>query len=712
VKLRLLSVAALVALARSAGPQEIASTPQPPAFPAHVEQVTVDVVVTDGKGHPVDDLTRDNLEVYEDGVRQAIASFDVFRAPAAPAPGTPPPPAPRPSPVSVNTEGAARSGRTFVIVFDDVHLRARTAQQAKVAVAEFLRNEAREGDTVTLLATSGTTWWTARMEAGREELLALLKRLEGKILPETRRDWMSDYEAMRIHVFHDNRIIDRVQRRFETYGIMTITQQSQHVRDLMAVEDPVVTSRATEVYFESAARNHQTLGTMERAINGLAPARGRKSVVLVSEGFVYDTQLPEFRRIIDAARRVNATIYFVNGRGLEGLPDALSAEYSTILPAEDLGAAFSQTVEMTEGAEGLASDSGGFTVRNSNDLAAGLKRISDETRVYYLLGYNPTNAARDGAFRKIEVKVRGRRGLEVRARKGYYAPSDTAATPAARPGTDPVFQSALDSPYELEDIPLRLTHYVRDETSLDRARVFLAAEVDVRRLDLQEKEGKAVGALQYLMVAVQRDGGPYFRVDHTLELALPPEDREELSRTWLPVVNEFELPVGRYRAKMVVRDKASGRLGTVVHDFAVPDLQPFRVSTPVLSDVREVTEAGTPGDRLAILARRDFAQGSPLFCQLEVYRAVKEEASGMPRVSMGYEVRRSDGTLLTRDAPTVIRPAPDGVLSRMIGISLESATPGDYELLMRVKDEFSGSKIELHEPFHVSPRNGPAPAGD
>jgi VWFA-related protein len=711
VKLRLLSVAALVALARSAGPQEIASTPQPPAFPAHVEQVTVDVVVTDGKGHPVDDLTRDNLEVYEDGVRQAIASFDVFRAPAAPAPGTPPP-APRPSLVSVNTEGAARSGRTFVIVFDDVHLRARTAQQAKVAVAEFLRNEAREGDTVTLLATSGTTWWTARMEAGREELLALLKRLEGKILPETRRDWMSDYEAMRIHVFHDNRIIDRVQRRFETYGIMTITQQSQHVRDLMAVEDPVVTSRATEVYFEAAARNHQTLGTMERAINGLAPARGRKSVVLVSEGFVYDTQLPEFRRIIDAARRVNATIYFVNGRGLEGLPDALSAEYSTILPAEDLGAAFSQTVEMTEGAEGLASDSGGFTVRNSNDLAAGLKRISDETRVYYLLGYNPTNAARDGAFRKIEVKVRGRRGLEVRARKGYYAPSDTAATPAARPGTDPVFQSALDSPYELEDIPLRMTHYVRDETSLDRARVFLAAEVDVRRLDLQEKEGKAVGALQYLMVAVQRDGGPYFRVDHTLELALPPGDREELSRTWLPVVNEFELPVGRYRAKMVVRDKASGRLGTVVHDFEVPDLQPFRVSTPVLSDVREVTEAGTPGDRLAILARRDFAQGSPLYCQLEVYRAVKEEASGMPRVSMGYEVRRSDGTLLTRDAPTVIRPAPDGALSRMIGISLESATPGDYELLMRVKDEFSGSKIELHEPFHVSPRNGPAPAED
>ena len=55
---------------------------------------------------------------------------------------------------------------------------------------------------------------------------------------------MSDYEAMRIHVFRDNMILNRVQRRFETYGLPTVTGQSQHVRDMMAVEDPVITSRA------------------------------------------------------------------------------------------------------------------------------------------------------------------------------------------------------------------------------------------------------------------------------------------------------------------------------------------------------------------------------------------------------------------------------------------------------------------------------------
>ncbi len=151
----------------------------------------------------------------------------------------------------------------------------------------------------------------------------------------------------------------------------------------------------------------------------------------------------------------------------------------------------------------------------------------------------------------------------------------------------------------------------------------------------------------------------------------------------------------------MVRDKVTGKMGTLVHDFEVPDLKPFRISTPVLSDVREGAETGIPGERLAILARRDFPQKGPLYCQVDVYRAVKEESSGMPRVSMSYEVRRKDGTLLARDAPSLIRPTPDGAVSRMIGFSLDDASPGEYELVLRFKDEFSGSRLESREAFRV-----------
>jgi hypothetical protein len=69
---------------------------------------------------------------------------------------------------------------------------------------------------------------------------------------------------------------------------------------------------------------------------------------------------------------------------------------------------------------------------------------------------------------------------------------------------------------------------------------------------------------------------------------------------------------------------------------------------------------------------------------------------------MGYEVRTSAGAVYTRDPPSLIAPTPQGTLSRLIGFSLEAATPGDYELVLRVKDELSGKALELREPFTVS----------
>jgi len=695
-------LAGSVALAQTTTSQE-----SPPTFPAQVEQVKVDVVVTDKKGEPVSGLKKEDLEIYENGALQTIVSFDAVEVPAAPE-GKP---APR-SPISTNASHDRRQpGRTFVIFFDDIHLSPFTAQRAKAAAADFLRSDACEGDRVTLVAAGGGAWWSTRMSVGRDEMIDLLKRMQGRALPETGPDRMTEYEAMRIHVFRDETIMNRVQRRFETAGLLTATAQSQHVTGPRAVEDPVVTTRATEVYFGAATRNRITLGALERSLQALAGVEGRKSLILVSDGFIYDPQLDLFKRLVDASRRANTAIYFVNSRGLEALPLAMTAEFSAPLPPEDIGSAFAESLEATEGSESLAADSGGFTVGNTNDLARGFKRIADETRVYYLVGYNPTNPTRDGTFRKIQVKLHGVRGVQVRARKGYYALSDQQAPRAPRSG-DPVFQHALDSPYEVDDIPLRMTHFVREETALlGRAHVLVAADVDIRSLGFREEDGRSMGTLEYLMVTANRETGESSRHDQKLDLKLPPAIRERINRTWLPIVGEFELAAGRYQAKIVVRDKASGRIGTVVHTFEVPDLSQFRVATPVLSDTRDDPEdGGGTGNQLAVVARRDFPQGGSLFCQFEVYGATRLESSRMPRVTMGYQVRRRDGALYTEDAPSLITPTPAGSLSRMIGFSLADASPGDYEIVMRIKDELSGRSLELREPFSVTAPAGASPA--
>ena len=191
-------------------------TPPPaetPTFPAGVEQVIVDTVVVDKKGLPIKGLTQADFAVLEDGQPQEIVSFESVELPETPAAK----PAARPI-ISTNQRREDRTGRTFILVFDDIQMTRFQGRQAKAAVAEFLKTGVREGDRVSLVATGGGAWWSTRMEAGKEELISLLKRLEGRLQPEFGPERMSDYEAMRIQVYNDAEVMGRVSRRFESLG--------------------------------------------------------------------------------------------------------------------------------------------------------------------------------------------------------------------------------------------------------------------------------------------------------------------------------------------------------------------------------------------------------------------------------------------------------------------------------------------------------------
>jgi VWFA-related protein len=458
-------------------------------FPADIEQVTVDVVVTDKKGNPVTTLSQSDFKIVDDGKPQELISFEKVVLPEKPA--ETPPQLPR---VSANNAEDVRAVRTFAIVFDDIHLAPFQAHRAKGAVAEFLKNGVREGDRVTLVAAGGGAWWSTRMEVGREELMTLLKRLDGRNIPDMSPERMSDYEAMRIHVYHDTQVAQRVARRFESFGV---TQRMQSGNDRSAASslgidnDPFVTGRASDVYFQALTKNRITMEVVERVLNSLVGTKGRKSMILVSEGFIYDPNMDEFKRVQIAARRANVAIYFLDTRGLQGSSVYATAQFGPPIADQDIGAGFMEHLEASEGSESMAEDSGGFVVKNTNDLNKGIKRIADETRSYYLLGYNPNNLQRDGRFHKIDVKVAGK-NIEVRARKGYYAPlpDGTRLVEKKKSGADPAIQAALDSPFEDPAIAMRMTSHVFDETLLGKANVLLSADVDVSNFAFQEQDGR------------------------------------------------------------------------------------------------------------------------------------------------------------------------------------------------------------------------------
>ncbi len=694
----------VIASAQGVAPQP---SPTPPApsiqFPSTVELVTVDAVVTDKKNVPIENLGRDSFKVFEDGKPQEITSFEAVVLPPGAAA------APKPTRrISTNQGAEVRTGRTFVIVFDDIHLHPFQANRAKAAIDQFLKNGTRDGDRITLLASGGGAWWSTRMPEGYLELTSLLKRLDGRDIPDTGQDRVTEWEAMRIHIYRDKQVEERVTRRFETYGVNPGMRNQQSETGAMFDGDPLVQGRASEVYYQATAKNKITLNAMERALNALAGSKGRKSLILVSQGFIFDPNLDEFRNVVQASRRGNAAVYFVDTMGLGGMPIGMTAEFGPAMPTQDIGAAFAENLERAEGAESIAADSGGFTVKNSNDLVKGLQRIADETRVYYLIGYNPTNTAKDGKFRKIEVKVAGK-DIRVRARKGYYAALDGQVTLAKKVegGPDPQFQEALDSPFEVPDIPIRLTSYVFDETLLGKASAILHADVDLSSFAFNAKDGRFANTLEFLLVVAHRETGEFNRYDQKIDMNLRPETKDKFTKSWFPIQRDFELLPGAYQAKIVIRDKNSSKVGTVIHDFEVPDLATWRISTPVLTDTTQPIQPGQENavPKLVLLARRDFVTGSRLYCQFDVYNPMKDKATGMPKVTAGYTIRRKDdGMVFLKIQPTMIQPTSLGRLSRLIGPPLEGAEPGEYEFELNLKDELSGKIMDFKEDFTVLPR--------
>jgi VWFA-related protein len=564
---------------------------------------------------------------------------------------------------------------------------------------------------VTLVAVGGGAWWSTRMTAGRGELMALLKRFDGRQIPDTSQDRMTDYEAMRIHVYHDAQVADRVARRYQTYGVNPGSQNSQSgssqgaVQGATADQDPLVTGKASEVYYQAVTKNRITLDVLQRVLGSLSMMKGRKSMILVSEGFIYDPNMDEFKDVKEASRRANVAVYYLDTRGLQGASIYATAQFGPPLPDQDVGAAFTENLEASEGSESIAADTGGFTVKNTNDLGKGIKKIADETRAYYLLGYNPTNTARDGKFRTIKVRVAGK-NYEVRARKGYYAPSPdgtrTAADRAKKKGVDTALQSALDAPWDQPEIPIRMMDHVLEESMLGKATVLLSADVDMSGFGFAEKEGRFHDTMEFMLVVAHRETGEFFRYDQKYDMKLLPESRERYRKQWFSVTKDFELGPGGYQAKLVVRDKNSGVVGSVVHNFVVPELNQFRTSSPVITDSVQIPKDALDNrPKPQIVARRTFKPEGMLYCSFEVFGADKDKKTGLPRVSAGYVLQGKDGKVFTGTAPSVIQPTSLGKLSRMVGMRLEGITPGDYELILNLKDELNGKVLQVREPLKI-----------
>jgi Ca-activated chloride channel family protein len=170
------------------------------------------------------------------------------------------------------------------------------------------------------------------------------------------------------------------------------------------------TELQNKLNFTEAKGRTSLFDAMYLGLHEMSKAKyARKVLLVISDGGDNHSRYSE-RDIKRAVQESDVQIYAI------GIYEPYSSRSRT--PEELAGPSL-----MTE----IAESTGGrqFPVENLNDLPDIARKIGRELRSVYVLGYQPTNDARDGKWRKIQVKLQAPRGLpplQLFNKSGYYAP--------------------------------------------------------------------------------------------------------------------------------------------------------------------------------------------------------------------------------------------------------------------------------------------------
>jgi VWFA-related protein len=660
--------------------------------PVRTELVQLDLVVSDEDGRPVSGIGRDEIEVLEDGKPQTLSHFAEERRlaaraeagaapapPAAPAPGAPPATPLRPR------------GLLLVLAVDDLHTAPGNMAAARAAMTRFVDEQAGADDLLALVTTSGTTGVFQDFTRDKAALRRAIARVESRYQPVEPggAPYLSEHQA---------ELIDRGDVEALRLAVQEILQTEDYLGEIGAREKAY--AQARRMVFEIMARAGRTLGTLRGVVEGLAPLPGRKVVVLLSDGFLVglgaaESRSFDVREIVDAATRSGVVLYALDTRGL--VADVPGGGASFQGPAVLTAPGARQSLQ-TRGHEAqrqslnaLAEDTGGFLVRDANDLSRGLGRVLRDNEAYYLLAYEPANAARDGRFRRIQVRLRGRPGLRARTRSGYFAPDDRRAeaeeSPEARRERE--IGQALSALFPLEGVPMRVS---ADFIDLPPAgpQAVVRARLDVSGVPFSPAGDRFGADLEIAGAVYDEAGRPVGEVTgERARLDLTEDSYRRAMADGLSVQRTVPLAPGRYQVRLAAREGTRSLLGSASAWVEIPDTAAGGL---VLSSVFLLADAGAGStDLVDVQVERRYRRGQGLHYAVHVYGRAGEAATLQGQVWRG--------TTLLGVTPRHELAAGEGSRKWSERIATDAFLPGAYEL--RVVATAGGEKSERRVAFVV-----------
>ena len=681
--------------------------------------VQFDAVVTDRQGRLVTDLRPEEFEVLLEGRRQEISNFSfVSTTPAAAAPGRvpgarPDKGAPPPPPVPVR---AAQVRRTIALVVDDLGTSATDLYYVKRALRKFVDEQMLPGDLAAVIQT-GKGLGALQQFTSDKQLLH--RAIDGVRWNPLGRAGISSFAPIQA---------DPLAQAGGAAGGGPAAAQSS---DPGALRDRDVGAVLEE--FREGVFTVGTLGAVDFVVRGMKELPGRKSVILFSGGFPIFRDLSNpndtrdngritqsLRRLTDQANRASVVIYTMDARGLA--VTALTAADSVGNAQQALRALQSRGDELARNREGLsylAEQTGGLFIRNTNDLGGGVRRILDDQKGYYLIGFRPAAEVFervDGRtrFNKFEVKVT-RPGTSVRTRAGFYGYAEGEAKPAPRTRTEQLL-AALTSPLTSGGLALRLTSLFNSPAEGTTV-VDSLLHVDGTQLHLaDEPDGWKKAVFDVVALTFGENGQVVEEINRTETLRVRGDVLESVLKDGFVYVMKVPLKKpGSYQLRVALRDAATERLGSASQFIEVPDLSKQRLAlsgifmtaaddaaAPKRAPAAAPQAAGQANggaggaDPVRDVAVRQFRQGTAVDFRYHIYNAKSEGAGGRTRLKTQTRLFR-DGSPVYQGPPQPFDPGPRPSPAARIdaGRRLQLGTqlpPGEYVLQVVVTDELAKGK--------------------
>jgi len=407
-----------LAIARPAA-QPIEASDSVPVYKATTRLVPVSVVLRDGKGRVLGNLGKEDFQLFDNGKPQTITSFSVEKSLAA---GT------QPASEAKGQMGAsafandgrqqltAESERDVAYVFDDVHATTGHLVDAGAAASRHIAGM-RDEDRVALFATSGEV--QVDFTNDREKLQAAIRKL--KPHPSVDQQSCPPVSYYMAELMVNEGDMDTIS--LATSEAIDCAFHGFGTGREMAQAQKLAAAKAFEVLNAGSWDSQRTLRLLQEIVRRTASMPGRRSIVLVSPGFL--TRAAEMQQalmeLMDRALASDIAINTLDVRGLDTMPSVADVDHPARLSVDQEQAQLQSGVLAQ-----LAYGTGGTYFHHNHDMDEGFKRTADAPEFVYVLGFSPQKL--DGKFHKLRVMIKGSTKLTVQAREGYYAPKPASGS--------------------------------------------------------------------------------------------------------------------------------------------------------------------------------------------------------------------------------------------------------------------------------------------